>query len=327
MSDIFEFSWPIPSAGHRWQEMGSHLLLTPIQSENDVSYNPLQERTGLFREFANTDPTPDDILKFANEYGSLTPPVHLAGATQDSFGGFRDDWKFRSQQVLEPFELWKREIYEMYEAVTLWDLASNQDRRRLRTYISWSPEKDIVAYDGPLGKKLIAASRDTMLPSGLDGRFEKLTAGDVILPALVFVQQLVTDHLKGHVIVSVPIDYSCNRMMLALKPDSLLAAMWLQLALAIDGKKTYRRCDMCGGWMEVQSETTGSGAKAARKNQKYCSESCKVKACRHRKYKARDLFAAGKSLQYIAKEMKTPVQQIEKWVTKDTKDEVTKRRK
>jgi hypothetical protein len=60
-------------------------------------------------------------------------------------------------------------------------------------------------------------------------------------------------------------------------PDNLLACIWLQFALSIDTKRTWRRCRYrrCRKWMEVSLDGRSSRAE-------YCDG-----ACRHAEYRAR----------------------------------------
>ena len=63
---------------------------------------------------------------------------------------------------------------------------------------------------------------------------------------------------------------------LALMPSNLLTAMWLQLAMAVDGKKQYRRC----AWCELPFHATTKQLKPERV---FCSNSCRQHDYRHRR--------------------------------------------
>lgn len=63
---------------------------------------------------------------------------------------------------------------------------------------------------------------------------------------------------------------------LVLKPADLLGAMWLELALAIDGDKKHRQCPACSSWFEIDPDVH-------RSNAKYCSDACKSRQWRIRK--------------------------------------------
>jgi hypothetical protein len=55
----------------------------------------------------------------------------------------------------------------------------------------------------------------------------------------------------------------------------LLEALWLQLALAIDGDKRHRACAQCGRWFELDPAI-------ARTSRTFCSDACKSRAARAR---------------------------------------------
>ena len=66
-----------------------------------------------------------------------------------------------------------------------------------------------------------------------------------------------------------------------LTPDSLLSAMWLQLALAIAGGVKTRKCDWCGTWW-----VHGTGTRR-RKSGRFCSDNCRKAAHKHSKEKSK----------------------------------------
>lgn len=71
-----------------------------------------------------------------------------------------------------------------------------------------------------------------------------------------------------------------TRPRLRIEPKDLLAAMWLELALAVEGNSNYRPCDVCPTWFEV---APGSG----REDKTYCSDACRMRAYRKRKAASR----------------------------------------
>ena len=58
---------------------------------------------------------------------------------------------------------------------------------------------------------------------------------------------------------------------LRLAPLNLIAAMWLQLALAVSGSKRFVRCKHCGSMFEISTEQTGF-----RRHREFCKASCKT---------------------------------------------------
>ena len=95
---------------------------------------------------------------------------------------------------------------------------------------------------------------------------------------------------------------------LSLAPRTLLAAMWLQLTLAIAGDKHFPTCKSCSRLFEVSTSPTGF-----RTHREFCSDSCKTKDYRRRKRVASDLFTKGLSVQEIARLSDTKVATIRTW--------------
>ncbi len=76
---------------------------------------------------------------------------------------------------------------------------------------------------------------------------------------------------------------------LTFQVDSLIGAMWLQLALAIDGNRVYKTCPVCGEWWD---------ASASRSHRETCSDTCrKARNRRNRKSAGAEGPEAGPNLQ------------------------------
>ena len=95
-------------------------------------------------------------------------------------------------------------------------------------------------------------------------------------------------------------------------PNSLLGAMWLQLALAMVEVKRFERCKYkhCPKFIEISTSLTGR-----RTNSEFCSNACKTKDYRERIRLAVELWRDGRDLRSIAKETHTEPQTIKRWVT------------
>lgn len=65
---------------------------------------------------------------------------------------------------------------------------------------------------------------------------------------------------------------------LCIRPETLLDALWTQLAQAIDGSQSLRNCVQCKQWL-----TTSAGQ--GRSDKEYCSNACRMRAYRKRKGK------------------------------------------
>lgn len=99
---------------------------------------------------------------------------------------------------------------------------------------------------------------------------------------------------------------SQRRLKVRFRPTSLIAAVWVQLALAIEGDLNYRQCEQCMRWFEIAAEK--------REDAKFCSNACRFRAYRGRQKEARDLHARGMSIKQIAAEIGSDIGTVSGWV-------------
>ncbi|MGL6094311.1 MAG: helix-turn-helix domain-containing protein [Fimbriiglobus sp.] len=95
-----------------------------------------------------------------------------------------------------------------------------------------------------------------------------------------------------------------------LVPDSLHDAAWLQLAAAVAGDNTFRRCPGCAKWVEVSADR-------GRANQWYCGAACRAKAYRRRQAEAVRMAAAGDTPEAIAAALGTDPDTVRGWIKRN----------
>ena len=101
---------------------------------------------------------------------------------------------------------------------------------------------------------------------------------------------------------------------LRLAPMTLLAAMWLQLAMAVAGNKNFVKCRFCERQIEISTAESGF-----RTNRQFCSQSCKTKDARKRKRTALQLAAKGVPVDQIAKKTATKPTTVRRWLAASKK--------
>ncbi len=106
---------------------------------------------------------------------------------------------------------------------------------------------------------------------------------------------------------------------LLLSPLSLVAALWLQLALAVSGDKRFVKCKFCTKVFEISTELTGF-----RSHREFCSDSCKTKDYRRRKRTALQLTASGVSVQKIAEATGTERSTVRAWLATARQSRIAK---
>jgi len=321
MDGVLEFTWDVPEQGYRWMKAISFFdtgeakeaeYLTSGQPVGVMSmvmrYAPLKLYTGLFRTFAETPPTKEGVLAFANKYG------HLGDKDNDVFIGLPDGKEGHVMGTGETLSFWHKEISAMARALELWDAVKRGTLEVLSRYIAW--EKGGVNYDShrgmdtkdlkpPYSRHMEWIAAPEIHPEWL----ERFRPGDLAFPALFYVQKVINDHLAGRVSPRLLWGRDRTRLGFYIVPGSLIGAMWLQFAQAIDGNKNYRRCEECRTWYEVSPEV-------ARTSKLYCSNACRSRAYRGRQEKARSLYAEGKSIEEVAEVIGTDAATARRWIEK-----------
>lgn len=319
MENVLDFAWEVPEGGFSWLEtkaVGEEKEAAYLTSGQPLGvagmvtrYTPLKLYTGLFRTLAETSPTKEGILAFANEYGLLGDeqkfvPLTYKGETTMGTG--------------EPLSIWFNEIHAMHRALELWDAVNEGNLDLLSQRIAWKTFEDGsgVMYDSHLGLDIGARIKPPYVREGMwiaapdvhPDLLERFRPGDLTAPALYYVQKAVNKRLEGRISPRLLWNKKKTRLGLYMAPGSLIGATWLQFAQAIDGRKEYRRCEECRTWFELSPET-------ARTSKLYCSNACRSRAYRKRQAEARRLHEAGKSIEEIAQILDTEIETARGWVT------------
>lgn len=326
-SPLYQFRWTLPDAGYEIIEVpwtdedgkaqeSQRFLAERMDLANRKVWKcaPLQAETGLFKEFAALYPATDEkVLAFANRHGWLGVEycrVHRVYPKStlplDSF-----TWAFG-----EPLRVWQYHVERMHHLVTLWRAAADGDQSVLSDYIKWASDPGTgrltsVSYHEPTsGLGIIEPTTSFRLIASeihLPELFGDFTRGDHVGPALHALQQEINKIFEKHPANSRLLwDQNFERMGLYLAPTSLLGAIWLQFAQAIEGNKQYRQCEQCRRWFEVGAQV--------REDAKFCKQACRSKSYRERKKEARQLHKSGLSLKEIAKRFDTKVTTVKGWI-------------
>jgi hypothetical protein len=301
----------------------------PGSQFDDSAYNPFAVTPHLFRTFANTVPLPTDILVFASRYGWLGAGTSIKAQDHEP------RTRRRTALLGESYATWVRQIALMRDMVRLWDLCEAGNIEALSRHIRWDSEKVRVIYQSqPSGAaedsstpvcarphELLSYRRhqETIadnLPENpiraiLDKEsfeFERLTPGDVLLPALVYLERQINKQLEAEGEPRMLWDLHGIRLNLRFLPRNLLSMLWMQFACEVSGKVAYRECGSCKRWVRI-------GPDAARRSRLYCSNACRTRGLRDRQRAARALRSEGKSIEAIADELKSDAETIKKWVS------------
>jgi hypothetical protein len=278
----------------------------------NCSYSPLEDRT-LFRRFAITDPTPEGILGFANQFGFLF----------DKYVTFIDS-ESGNKANGEHISVWVDEIGAMHDIVTIWDAINDSNLKVLRNYFSWMEEGAFTARDltrpnvitvasvkqnlilrfGPPNIQIMSNTPPRMIH--IDNEPDQVSKEEkLVAAALTYIEYVINDRGKGH--LNIQMIRQDGRLQFLIKSDSLIGVLWLQCAQAISQRKEFRQCKQCNSWFEPYSEKT---------KKTFCSTACRLKYYRGRIIKAQKLHEQGKTPASIAKILGTDIKTIRGWLAK-----------
>jgi hypothetical protein len=298
MADLLlQFPWRVAKAGYSWvqshpafgasQQAASFLTdRRPIGTAgfHVMEYQPLVAFPGLFRVFADTEPRQDRIKAFADRFGPLGRNVAREIPLSDQRNA-----KGVPLGMGESLAAWNEEILTMRFAIDIWEAARNGDVGRLERAIFWTEDGhgvQILSHpelaDEPLPDPPARVERAWIAGTHLgDDVHERFVQGDLVKPALHYVQSKTNEKLQGR---------ASPRLLWDKKRDTL-----------------FRQCAECGIWFELAPGT-------ARADKLYCSTPCRTKAYRKRQAEAVRLHGEGRSLEDIARELESDPDTVRGWI-------------
>ena len=236
MPDILlQFPWRVAKAGYSWVQSepafaaGSQPapFLTDGRAIGTAGFHvmehqPLVAFPGLFRVFADTEPSRDGVKAFADRFGPLGPDV----ATQIPLSDQRNA-KGVPLGTGEPLSKWNDEILTMRLAIDIWEAARDGDVSRLERRIIWTedgsgigihshPELTDRQLPDPPDRVERAWIASTHLGDDVHGRFVR---GDLVKPALHYLQSKVNEKLEGRASPRLLWDKKRERLGLYIVPD------------------------------------------------------------------------------------------------------------
>lgn len=257
------FPWFVSDAGHKVREFDGlesdghrlHGLTDDIPAGATATgrrYAPLDERA-LHRRFAATETTEAGLIAFANTYGLLGDPIAALGAGSGNL-----------MQSYEPIAKWFSAIHLMRQVLAVFDVQRRQPQS-LGRWVRWEGDSVRLEWriDGRRGWHIVASTK--VRPE----MFARLVPGDLRMPALLYVQQVVNKELAGLVSPRLLLNDD-GALQLFYVPSSLYGAIWLQLAQEVNGGIELRQCERsgCPEWFEIR----GRG----KTRQRFCSNACRV---------------------------------------------------
>jgi hypothetical protein len=355
--NLFGFQWFVPEGGFRWVEGYEYWReLDPLNNADPGKkhfgkepawftvhprpvqarhYDPFRAEPRLYVRFANTEPTLEGVLEFANAYGPLTILDHDLIVSEPDLGAEDAPGGILTG---EPCFLWTANILWMRHLLTLWTLCQRKDLAGLRRWVSWDATGR-VAYSRPDH----ARCQTSWCPSshrGVNVRywFEGLFSlppeqepsdyaadepgrtlawtlnnlvkrGDAVGAVRAFVVAGINHQLLHPRQVNMALYWSSDGPpYVANKPVDLLQAMYVQFAWAVAGNGQYRQCAACQKFFELSPGVN-------RANRSTCSDACRVRLSRERRERARQLHTEGRTVKQIAREIGSRPAKVQEWIS------------
>jgi hypothetical protein len=324
MPDIpLQFPWHVTEGGYHWVDshpvsesgQGRCPFLThgrPIGASGfrAMRYLPLSAFSGLFRVFADTEPSRDGIKAFADRFGPLGGEIAKQIPLYD-----QPNAKGVPLGTGEPLATWNDQILMMRFAIDIWEAARTGGVGRLERVVFWTQDGSGVQIlshpelaKGQVPEAPARVERalvpGTHLGDDVLGRF---VPGDLVKPALHYVQSTINNQLEGRASPRLLWDANRERLGLYIVPDGLVGALWLQFARAVERDSRFRQCAECCLWFELAPGT-------ARADKLYCSTPCRTKAYRKRQAEAVRLHGEGHAVDDIARELESDPETVRGWI-------------
>jgi hypothetical protein len=251
----------------------------------------------LFREFADVPLSREGVLNFANKYGWLgVGPLTLVIPRKVCRYPIREEVASEMETLLaqgnrarilshpteaypvQPGERpaeWFKEIAAMSQLLRVFDPPGGADplKKRFEQRVIWTTNEVIyeLQTDDVVEKELIVSKQER---PQLFALLKKANLREILR---WYLELSIDKRLAAHEVkVRLLRDSASGRVGLRVVPQSLIGFLWLQFAKAVEGNKSYRRCEDCGKWFEL-------GGQSSRSDKRFCTDTCRVRNDRKRK--------------------------------------------
>lgn len=258
---------------------------SPLGVSKGIPYFPLREKTGLFKTFAVLPvKNHEHILEFANAYGPLDHGS--SGLIGKNVVHRRLESSDAQVHSAEPLAGWCDQIALMKWLLRVWEAVRNKEQPFLKRLIRWEQGR-VIARLAPSLPDCPRAGMETIASADIgDPRmWSLLKHGDFLDPAMLYVQRNINTQLEQFP-SRVRMLWDHDDSFVFIEPANLAGALWLQLALAVDGNRDYRVCEQrqCREWFEIggnqSNQKRSVGADHRRTDARFCSDACKQKKYR-----------------------------------------------
>jgi len=246
-----------------WNAEGTTRVLLSSAAPS-ARYSPLKSEPSLFRKFAALPDTEDAFARFGEKYGCV-PSIG-----KFLWGGELDGWE--PPHSGDTLAAWSDERQMFARAVRLWDaLRAGRPQDVIGTDVKAIPSQ-FARGDYEVHVLYPHSAEDSSFWLMASTAPRSSSPARIVQSALA---DMITVRSAARIVLapSQTLDGSAG-LRLTYAVDDLREALWLQLALAIDGNRRYETCPVCG----EQWDATG-----ARSDRETCSDRCRKRRNREAK--------------------------------------------
>jgi hypothetical protein len=237
-------------------------------------FNPLRI-PDLWIKFAQLEPNNESIVSFASEFGRLggkaerTVTFHNLKFPQGFLAAIgRDYTEDFSALEVDSIEVWMSELRKIKRLFKLWELLEDEEYIKLSEAIKADSEYSLL-YTQDKSLRLDLMLHPDMWKSPLNN--------DVRARTKALLHQEVGRELRGTMTSRLIWDNTSHSSKIVFSVESLLEAIWLQFAQALEGNSVFHRCEACGTWLAIR--------KGERTDRRFCNKNstCRARVSAKRK--------------------------------------------
>ena len=253
---FFVLDWFVCKVGYKL--IGEQIVPVSFRRKDHASYKPLQVRD-LYHEFAKIE-TPEDALAFANSYGLTGCDSHDRQAPPQSESV--NSWISESERMRRVDQIWSlHQLILKYQKQLKYGLSASE-RNSAPTNLK-NEEKEFISKFQELAK----ANPDYFFAWAKAPKLGRTNYSELVD---FCIRSELEEALNRHPII---IRFPHRRTQAV--PTNLISALWLQLAIKIEGDIQKRRCLVCRRIIEV--------SKGYLPSQRAYAKTCKrPRPCRNR---------------------------------------------
>jgi hypothetical protein len=232
----------------------------------------------LFVQFAQLEPTEEGILQWCREFGML------------GIGDYSYTTLDGGQTYFEKIEDWDLEIHRMKKCLELWKAIKDLEAPDL-DYIKDNIRRVENPPFSPCWRWNCISRYKVKYGYSLDNFYvERIynDSDDIVLVANDFLANAIEESFNQTQLDKTPRTRftflkpkGTQKGSLSIKIESLIAALWIQFAQAVDGGSNWRICENpdCANWIEIKK----TGSRKSRGDKKFCSNACRATVWRSKK--------------------------------------------